>query len=344
MTVNGTSASILVPVLNEEVHLERSVRAMLDQSFAGGVEVLIVDGRSTDATREIAGRLAREDPRVRLLDNPARRTPNALNIALAEAKGEYVVRMDAHTLYPRDYVARAVERLQAGGVEWVSGPQVPVGEGPWSRRVALALDTPMGMGGAAFRNATSEIEVDTGFTGVWLRETLVRHRGWDEAWPVNQDSELAARIRRSGGKIVCLPEMAARYVPRDSLRALARQYWRYGQYRAKTSGRHPQSMRRSHVLAPALALTAVAALAASRPLKGAARLGIGAYAAGLLAGTAHAARSTEGPLGDVAALPLVYATMHFAWGAGFIVGSARFGPPISAFARQLGLPKAGDQA
>ena len=167
-----------------------------------------------------------------------RNTPAGLNIGLANARGAYIARMDAHTLYPEDYLARGVARLRRGDADHVSGPQLAHGDGTWSRRVALALDTPLGRGGAQFRQASNgEIEVDSGFTGVWPRSMLEAHGGWDEDWPNDQDSELAARIRGGGGRIVCLPEMGAEYIPRDSLKALARQYWRYGVYRAKTSGR-----------------------------------------------------------------------------------------------------------
>ena len=147
----------------------------------------------------------------------------------------------------------------------------------WSRRVALALQTRLGIGGAAFRNAERETEVDAGYTGIWRRDTLLRHGGWDQRWPINEDGELAARVREAGGRIVCVPEMAAQYVPRDSLGALARQYFRYGIYRAKTCGAHPKSMRRSHLLPPALVVAvSVAALGAGWPVR-LARAGIAAY-------------------------------------------------------------------
>ena len=122
-----------------------------------------------------------------------------------------------------------------------------------------------------------------------------RHGGWDEGWPINQDGELAARIRAEGGRVVCVSEMAAAYVPRNSPKALARQYWRYGQYRVKTSGRHPTSLRRSHILAPGLALALVAAVIPGRLLpQRAARLGVAAY---LLVVLDHFAAACPGPAG-----------------------------------------------
>lgn len=334
------AVSVLVPVLDEERSIHETVAAMRAQEVPGGHEMLFLDGRSKDRTREILEEIAQEDPRIRVLDNPARRVPQALNTGLREARGEFIARMDAHTFYPPDYLARGIERLRRGDVEWAAGPQIPRGRGPGSRRVELALGSRLGMGGAAFRRAAgAEFEADSGFTGVWRRETLERHGGWDEDWPVNQDSELAARIREAGGRIVCVPEMAADYVPRDSARALARQYWRYGQYRAKTSGRHPTSMRRSHLVPPALLLVTAAALLpgpGGRPF----RAGVGIYACALALAGASAARRAH-PRSDAAHVPVLLATMHFSWAAGFVVGSARFGLPLAAVARIL-RPSAGE--
>jgi succinoglycan biosynthesis protein ExoA len=328
-------ASVLVPVLNEERDLPDSLDGMLAQRLEGGIELLFIDGGSEDRTREILRDLAARDGRVRLLENPARRTPNALNVGLREARGEFVVRMDAHTRYPADYVANGVERLRRGDVDWVAGPQLAAGSGTWSRRVALALASPLGTGGARFRRtARAEEETDSGFTGVWRRSTLESHGGWDEGWPINQDAELAARVRKAGGRIVCLPEMAARYTPRDSLRALGRQYWRYGVYRVKTARRHPESLRRSNLLPPALVLTLLFAVAAPAPLRGSMRRLIGLYACAVAAASANAARGASAA--DALVLPAVFGTMHLGWGMGFLWGCARFGVPAPALLRTLG--------
>ena len=331
MDHDAVDVSVLIPVRDEEAAIRDVARAMLAQQFDGRIEFLFVDGRSRDATPQILLELAAADPRVRVLDNPAKRTPQALNLALRQARGRVIARMDAHTRYPLDYLARGVERLRAGGVEWVSGPQVAEGEGRWSKRVALALTTRLGTGGASFRHAAdAEFEVDSGFTGLWWRETLERHGGWDEEWLNDQDFELAARIRKAGGTIVCVPAMAAGYIPRDGLGALARQYHRYGFYRVKTSLRHPESLRRSHVLAPGLVLTAIAAVGAPSVLRWPARAGVAAYVVAVAGVSARAARSA--PPADAAALPAVFATMHVAWGTGFLRGCAVLGPPWRALA------------
>src|SRR3954463_4661516 len=259
-------ASVLVPVLNEEAHLRDAVEAMRAQEFDGTIEFLFMDGGSTDGSRAVLEELAREDARIRVFDNPGRKTPHALNVGLAAARGSYVVRMDAHTFYPQRYIAAGVERLERGDVDWVAGPAIPRGTGRWSKRVALALNSGLTTVGSRKWRASpngsgsaGEVELDTGvFAGVWRRSTLDRYGGWDTGWPINQDSELAARVLADGGRIVLLPEMGAEYVPRDNLKGLARQYWRDGIYRGKRSRYHANSLRRSQLVAPGLALAVLA--------------------------------------------------------------------------------------
>ncbi len=336
MTVQP-DVSVLVPVLNEEAHLPDAARAMLDQQLDGDAEFLFIDGGSRDATPLILAELAASDSRVRVLENPHRRTPQALNIGLRNARGNYIARMDAHTIYPPRYLAAGLERLRQGDVESVSGPQLAVGRSPGSRRVARALTTSLGTGGARFRNELAgEIEVDTGFTGMWRRSTLEELGGWDEEWINDQDVELAARIRKRGGRIVCIPEMAASYIPRDTMRALARQYFIYGSYRVKTARRHPESLRPSQLLPPGLVTASALAAASPAPLRAPARLGLAVYAAAVLLGTTRAA--VDGAGAEAAALPLVWATMHYSYGTGFVSGCLRLGPPMRALTSSLPLP------
>jgi succinoglycan biosynthesis protein ExoA len=327
--------SVLIPVFNEEANLRAVAEAALAQELDGEAEFLFIDGGSDDSSPQILKEIAASDPRVRVLENPARRTPHALNIGLRAARGAFIARMDAHTIYPDSYLRTGIARLLQGDVEWASGPALPFGTDPGSELVARALTTPLGRGGSTFRAALErERDVDTGFAGVWRRATLERHGGWDEEWVNDQDSELAARVREAGGRIVCIPEMAARYVPRNSLEAVVRQYGTYGIYRAKTAQRHPGTLRLSQLMPPALALSAVIALSApSRALRRLAGAGIGSYGAVLI--LAAARQSSSGERSDVVALPIVWAAMHFSYGVGFFRGCARFGAPSVALRRIL---------
>ncbi|HET7047677.1 MAG TPA: glycosyltransferase [Solirubrobacteraceae bacterium] len=331
-----------MPVLNEERHIEASVDAMRRQRFDGSMEFLVIDGGSADRTLEILRELAAEDPRIRILSNPLRTTPSGLNVGLAHARGRWVARMDAHTAYPADYVALGVKRLADGDTRWVSGPPIATGNGPVSRAVALALRTRLGRGGsrkwASDRDSEArEYDLDSGvFAGVWARETLLTYGGWDERWARNQDSEMAGRFLERDERLVCLPAMASEYTPRNSVASLWRQYLEYGDYREWTAVRHPHTMRRSHLLAPALVVTAAAAVIGPRPARRAARAGLVVYAAALAAAGATALRDADDP-GAAALVPVALAAMHFGHGAGMLRGVARHGVPAAAVARALGL-------
>jgi glycosyltransferase involved in cell wall biosynthesis len=329
--------SVLVPVLNEERYLRDAARAMLAQQFDGTAEFLFIDGGSEDGSRSILAELAAEDPRVRVLDNPARRTPQALNIGLKYARGEFVARMDAHTFYPPQYLSAGLERIRHGDAANVGGAAWAVGTSPGSRRVARALRTALGTGGAQFRREhQDEIELDSGFAGVWRQDLLEALGGWDEGWVNDQDTELAARIRKSGGRIICIPEMAADYVPRETLEALVRQYVVYGRYRVKTANRHPESLRRSQLLPPALVVAVLAAAVgpSRRFIRGPALAGLVAYGATLLFSSGRAA--LEGDPLEALSLPAVWATMHLGYGVGFVVGCAEHGVPFDGILRALG--------
>lgn len=331
MAGKQVDVSVIVPVLNEAGVIKSTAKAMLRQRFEGEIEYLFLDGGSTDATRELLERMARADERARVLDNPRRLQSPALNIGLREARGEFVARMDAHTYYPPEYVARGVERLREGDVAWVGGPQLPLGVSGWSRRIALAMGSRLGIGGATFRRPISEeIETDTAFTGMWRRATLEAVGGWDEDAVTNEDGELAARIRARGGRIVCVPQMAADCMTRDSLAGLAGQYYWYGRGRVRTLRRYPATMRPSHVLPPGLVLAAAVAALAPRRMARSARFALGGYAGAL---AFEGGRLSEGGRErDAAFAPLVLATMHVAWGAGFLAGCATHGPPLLTLA------------
>jgi succinoglycan biosynthesis protein ExoA len=329
-------ASTLTPVLNEESHIRETVAALQAQDLHGPMEFIFIDGRSTDRTRAILEELSVEDRRIKLLDNPARHTASALNIGLRVATGTYVARVDAHTWYPPSYLSLGIARLARGDVDWVSGPQVPVGSDGFARLVTLALSSRLATGGSNRWNAdrgasAAETELGTGvFTGIWRRSVLCRYKGWDEGWPINQDSELAARFQLGGSRIVSLPALAARYTPRDSVRRLARQYFRYGMYRAKTSLRHPHAVRPLHLAMPSVVLVAAATVRSPRSVRRVARGLLGAY--GLVIG-GESGRAASGRPRDAAGVFVVFVTMHAAWGAGFLAGLARFGRPSTRRSR-----------
>jgi succinoglycan biosynthesis protein ExoA len=341
-TEQAVDASVLVPVFNEERYIERSVASMCRQRFSGQLEFLLADGGSTDRTREILDTLAAKDPRIRVFDNPNRSVSSGLNVALRHARGRWVVRMDAHSEFPDDYIAVGVSRLQEGDTRWVSGPQVPRGVGTVSRAVSLALASRLGRGGSRKwgeqgDEAGAEWELDTGvFDGVWERATLLEYGGWDERWPRNEDSEMAGRFFARGERLVCLAAMAAAYVPRDSLGGLWRQYLGYGEYRTKTAARHPDTLRVSQLLPPGLVVTGAIACCGPRRLRRPARGALAAYLAALGCAGIRALPKAERS-SDALLVPGVLAIMHAGHGVGMLVGSVRHAPPLAALASIAGL-------
>lgn len=326
--------SVLVPVRNEAGHIRQAIGAMRAQRFDEDVEFLLLHGDSKDATLTELAAAIDGDPRFRLFEVDGLNVPQRLNLGLQAAGGELIARMDAHALFPPTYLADGVRRLERGDVASVSGPQIALGTGAWGRRVALALRSRLGRGGAQFRHLSAgEIEVDSGYCGIWRRSLLVDHGGWEELATGAEDTELATRIRRAGGRIVCVPEMAARYQPRETLRGLAQQYGRYGYRRAWVARRYPETLRRSQLLPPGLVVAVVCAAVGPRPAARAARRGVGLYAGAVATEAVRLGRGQ--PPGDVVALPVVFATMHLAWGTGFLASCLRHGPPSAALAQHV---------
>ncbi len=328
------SVAIFVPVLNEEAFVDVVTSSLQAQTYSATLTFYVIDGGSSDQTVALFESVRQKDPRFILLRNPRRVTPAALNIALREADAagtEFVVRFDAHTRYPPDYVERAVRRLQQGEVVSVSGPQIAIpGDTDWSRASAVALSTRLGIGGSEYRlRGDREIEVDSGFCGIWRRELLVAAGGWDEETYPNEDAELAARLRKAGGLIVCLPELAAQYAPRPTCKGTALQYHRYGIFRARTVNRHPESLRLAHLIVPLTVVALFGNVVPARALRRLAHVTTAAYGLALAATTLAKAREAgrAAPL-----LPVVLVTMHTSWGTGFLRGCLRFGPPVRGIA------------
>jgi succinoglycan biosynthesis protein ExoA len=337
----AVDCTVLVPVLNEERHLEAMLATMRAQRFDGQLQFVLADGGSTDRTLEIMRRAAAEDPRIEIHHNPKMHVASGLNVALRAARGTWVARMDAHAFYPPHYLADGVSRLRAGDTRWVSGPQRPVGDNAVSRAVVVALRSPLGRGGShkwhRDGEGRSEFELDTGiFGGVWRRGTLLEFGGWDEHWHKNEDSELAARFLQQGERLVCLPSMTVDYVPRDSLAALFRQYREYGRFRLRTAMRHPNSLRRSHLVAPALVAGSAIAVTPGRVGARARRLGL-LYAAALAAEGLRVRQRTEG-LAEAFLVPAALLAMHAGHGLGLLGGMAKHGVPWAAIVRSYGLP------
>jgi succinoglycan biosynthesis protein ExoA len=307
----------ILPTLNEEGYLEACVRSLVDGGHPPNrLELLVVDGGSTDATRAIARRLGDELPAVRLLDNPGRLQASAFNIGMREAdpRATYVLRCDVHAEYPTGFVGRAVSTAERTGAVLVAFSDAPGAHGCFQTAVAFAQSTPAGVGDARYRLGGWSGWVDHGKHGCFLRSAVEAAGGYDEGFSHNEDSELSLRLREAGGGVWLDEELVVTYYPRDSLRGLARQYWLYGRGRASTCLKHdiaPQPRQLAPVLlVPWHVATLIAAR--RRPM---ALLAPAAYLAAL--GAIGAAGAIGRRDRCLLLAPAALATMHHAWGAGF---------------------------
>lgn len=314
--------TIALPCLDEERYVEACLRSVLAQDYpAHRLEIVVADGRSRDGTRAIVERIAAREPRVTLIDNPGRLQAAAMNEVIRRARGEIVVRMDVHCEYARDYVARCVEVLARTGADNVGGAQRARATTPFQQALCAALESPLGVGGARYRSAAAEGFVDTVFLGAFRRSVFERVGLYDPGAVTNEDAELNQRILAAGGRVYLSREIVVHYSPRESYRALARQYFRYGRGRARTVLKHRRLVSLRPVL-PFLVLAGGVVLAATNPLHGLAPLALGGYAAITLA---EAAR-VGGRLGAarVPAVWAVFPVLHAAHGAGFAAGLVRY--------------------
>jgi len=309
-------------VLNEERHLAEAVDRILAQDYPGDLEVVLALGPSRDRTDEVAARLVAADPRVRTVPNPTGRTPAALNAAIEASSYPVVVRVDGHGLLGPGYITTAVRLLEATGAANVGGIMAAEGVTPFERAVARAMTSWFGVGGARFHTGGEAGPAETVYLGVFRREVLLARGGYDVAFVRAQDWELNHRIREAGGLIWFSPDLSVTYRPRASLKALARQYFDYGRWRRVVVRRNPGTVSARYLAAP-VAVTGVAAGLLLAPRWPWALVLPAGYAGAVLAGTALTAGGL--PARGKAALPLVYATMHMCWGAGFLTSPPSLG-------------------
>lgn len=324
--------SVVLCVLDEQRHVADAVAHALDQDHPGPIELVVALGPSRDRTGAIVAELAAADRRISAVRNPdpTGSTPAGLNAALAATGHPVVCRIDGHSLLPREYVRVAVETMRATGADNVGGVMAAEGSTPFEQAVARAMTSRLGVGAASFHTGGGEGPADTVYLGVFRRAALRRVGGYDESFLRAQDWEMNLRIRRTGGLVWFTPKLRVAYRPRASVRALARQYFHYGRWRRVVMRRHEGTVNLRYLAPPAalvgvLAGTAVAA-AGFAP---AAVLPAG-YAALVLAGSAVEGRGL--PVAARVRLPGAIATMHLAWGAGFLTSPRRLGsaPPTPA--------------
>ncbi len=313
--------TVVIPARNCAAELPGCLDALSAQTYRGWLDVIVAVAPSSDETEDVARESNCAWP-LEVIDSPAGTTSSGLNLAIAEAAGSVIVRVDAQARLPADYVERAVATLAESGAANVGGVQSAVGRSGLSRVIAAAVSSPFGGGPAAFRQGSHSGPVDTVYLGVFDAAALRSVGGFDESLERNQDYELNWRLREAGHVVWLDPSLVVEYLPRSSWAGLARQYFDYGVWKRVVISRHPRSMQPRQLAAPALVVGLV--LSACQLAKGRQR-GLIAPAAyiGACALAAARLRSRLPSLGERLRAAAAFAVMHLSWGTGFLVGSRR---------------------
>ena len=341
MTVSGETArvpqqtsqiSLVVACRNESKHIRLFLDSLLAQDMEGfDWQIVVADGASDDGTRQVLQEYANGNPRITVIDNPAKIVTSGLNSAIRAARGTIILRMDAHTEYAPHYVKKCVEALEKTGAENVGGPARTKAEGLRPRAIEAAYHSRFSTGGARFHDDNHSGFVDTVPYGCWRKETLLRLGLFDEELVRNQDDELNLRLTRSGGKIWQSAEIVSWYRPRTSLSGLFRQYFQYGFWKVRVIRKHriPGSWRH---LIPGLfvavnlllLLTSACATIAGSPFVARAALFgwfalLAAYSTACVVASFLSARRCGWHL--LSYLPVTFAVFHLSYGLGFLMGS-----------------------
>ena len=314
--------TIAMPCFNEEHYIEACIASVQAQDYPPDrIEILVADGGSTDRTRQVLEGLAAADPRIRVIDNPERLQAAGMNRLIAAARGDLIVRMDVHCEYAPSYVRSCVEVMQRTGADNVGGAQRARARTRFQKALCAALDSPLGVGGAAYRSADKEGFVDTVFLGAFRRAVFEQVGLYDSRAITNEDAELNQRLLASGGRIYLSRDIEVHYYPRDSFRTLARQYFKYGQGRARTLLKH-RKLPTVRPLIPFFLVVGGGILIATSPVQPLTGPALAAYAAVCALEAVRVGRKA-----GWSAVPLCWAifpTLHVSHGVGFARGLVRY--------------------
>jgi glycosyltransferase involved in cell wall biosynthesis len=311
--VSWPGVDVVMPIRNEAEHLATAVAAVRSQDYPGTVKIFLGVGPSDDGTEAVAAGLAAAGADLVVVDNPSGLTPSALNVAIRAGSAPIVVRVDGHSVLSDGYIRRAVDTMRRTRAVNVGGLQVPLATTPFEEAVAAATTSWLGTGGASYRVGGEEGPVDTVFLGVFDRTAIEAVGLFDERLIRNQDYELNIRLRKAGGTVWFDPELSVGYRPRGSWRALARQYYEYGYWKAVVIRMHPDSARLRQIAPPLAIFGIVAGVAMSRRHPPLALIPAG-YAAVVVTTAVRTSHRL---------VALVAPVLHGCWTFGLVVGALR---------------------
>jgi succinoglycan biosynthesis protein ExoA len=319
--------SVLMPVRNEGAFIERSLRSVLAQNYPSNrMEVLVADGMSQDDTRKVIDGLQQKHPNLKLVDNPGQIVATGLNLALQEARGEIIARVDGHCEIAPDYLTNGVQHILNEKVEAVGGPLETVGQSYVAQVIATAMSSRFGVGGSGFRlnNGTTQF-TDTVAFPIYTRAVIDRAGPFDQELVRNQDDEYNYRLRKLGVGILLAADVRSRYYSRSTLRRLFSQYLQYGFWKIRVLQKHPRQMQPRQFVPLVFVLALFISLALWPVFTVAGYLAVplmASYSATALLASALTAQKKSWKL--LPLLPIAFAILHVSYGLGFVIGLLRF--------------------
>lgn len=320
--------SVVAPMRDEAEHVESFVADLAAQDFEGEIEVIVADGSSADGSPELMRQAAeRAKLDLRVIDNPDGWVSHGLNVCVAAAKGDLIIRLDCHARYSADYLRLCARASEETGAWNVGGTVIPEGETPMERAVACAMDNPFGgIGWTRAASASGRVEVDTVTYGAFRPEVFRVAGLFDEALVRNQDDEFNLRLRLAGGRIVLDPRISVRYRPRGSLRGVVSQYYQYGLWKAPVMRKHRQVLG-LRSLAPVAMVGSLTGLGLAASASAGARKLLAAelalYVAGAVGFGIVGLRKRDEPLDLLPRVAATFPAFHLAYGIGMAHGWIR---------------------
>ena len=312
--LSSPAVTVILPILNEEADLPNCISAILKQDYAGEIEIILALGPSKDNTNQIAHDLAAADKRIKLVDNPTGQTAKGLNLAIAQSSFEIICRIDGHSEISNTYLKTAISIMQEKGAVNVGGLMHADSQSGLQRTIAQAMRSKLGVGASKFHTGGTAGPSDTVYLGTFKKSAILAAGGFDERYIRAQDWELNHRIRAKGGLIWFDPRLVVTYRPRKSLIKLARQYFQYGRWRRVISRQHPKTTNFRYLAPPVALVINLLSVLFGALVAEVFFLPVMIYLTSIIIGGAIIGEK----FADKLLMPIVFATMHLSWGAGFI--------------------------